>query len=106
MIASARPCPPEPPRNLHGTEGVDGSGPSEGLAKILQMPFILPTPRVADGDDLSPEHVPNVRPVSAIWLEQTAGSARSTSFSGRASIVRSSERLPRSAWRQAPGAPA
>ena len=30
VIASARPCPPVPPQNLHGKEGVDGSSPSEG----------------------------------------------------------------------------
>ena len=30
VIASDRPCPPVPPRNLHGKEGVDGSSPSEG----------------------------------------------------------------------------
>ena len=29
MIASARPCTPVPPLNLHGKEGVDGSSPSE-----------------------------------------------------------------------------
>jgi hypothetical protein len=33
VIASARPCPPVPPGNLHGKEGVDGSSPSEGSAK-------------------------------------------------------------------------
>jgi hypothetical protein len=31
VIASARPCPPVPPQDLHGKEGVDGSSPSEGL---------------------------------------------------------------------------
>ena len=31
VIASARRCPPLPPLNLHGKEGVDGSSPSEGL---------------------------------------------------------------------------
>ena len=36
MVASARPCPPVPPRNLHGKEGVDGSSPSEGFTKLLQ----------------------------------------------------------------------
>ncbi len=33
VIASARPCPPVPPTNLHGKEGVDGSSPSEGFSK-------------------------------------------------------------------------
>src|SRR5206468_9341848 len=33
VIASARPCTPVPPQNLHGKEGVDGSSPSEGSAK-------------------------------------------------------------------------
>ena len=31
MTARARSCPPVPPRNLHGKEGVDGSSPSEGF---------------------------------------------------------------------------
>ena len=31
VIASDRPCPPVPHRNLHGKEGVDGSSPSEGF---------------------------------------------------------------------------
>src|SRR6266498_3167073 len=34
VIASARPCTPVPPQNLHGKEGVDGSSPSEGLTKV------------------------------------------------------------------------
>ena len=34
--ASVRPCPPVPPLNLHGKEGVDGSSPSEGFTKALQ----------------------------------------------------------------------
>ena len=33
MIASARPCTPILPGNLHGKEGLDGSSPSEGSAK-------------------------------------------------------------------------
>jgi hypothetical protein len=33
VIASGRPCPPIPPLNLHGKEGVDGSSPSEGFLK-------------------------------------------------------------------------
>ncbi len=37
MIASVRPCPPVPPSNLHGKEGVDGSSPSEGFAKAPQI---------------------------------------------------------------------
>ena len=37
MIARARPCPPVPPQNLHGKEGVDGSSPSEGFGKALQI---------------------------------------------------------------------
>jgi hypothetical protein len=43
VIASDRRCPPAPPQNLHGKEGVDGSSPSEGL---YEMPangdFMLP----------------------------------------------------------------
>jgi hypothetical protein len=31
MLVSVRPCPPVPPHNLHGKEGVDGSSPSEGF---------------------------------------------------------------------------
>ena len=34
VIASARPCTPVPPGNLHGKEGVDGSSPSEGFAVL------------------------------------------------------------------------
>jgi hypothetical protein len=30
VVASARLCPPVPPLDLHGKEGVDGSSPSEG----------------------------------------------------------------------------
>src|SRR6266542_4427754 len=37
VIARARPCPPVPPLNLHGKEGVDGSSPSEGSAKVPQI---------------------------------------------------------------------
>jgi hypothetical protein len=37
VIARALPCPPVPPLNLHGKEGVDGSSPSEGFAKGQQM---------------------------------------------------------------------
>jgi hypothetical protein len=37
VIASVRPCPPVPPSNLHGKEGVDGSSPSEGFAKAPQI---------------------------------------------------------------------
>jgi hypothetical protein len=37
VIASARPCPPVPPHNLHGKEGVDGSSPSEGFAKAPEI---------------------------------------------------------------------
>ena len=33
VSARAPPCPPVPPLNLHGKEGVDGSSPSEGLHK-------------------------------------------------------------------------
>ena len=33
VIANARRCPPVPPLNLHGKQGVDGSSPSEGLEK-------------------------------------------------------------------------
>jgi hypothetical protein len=33
VIASARPCPPVPPVNLHGKEGVSGSSPEEGFYK-------------------------------------------------------------------------
>jgi hypothetical protein len=43
VVASARPCPPVPPRNLHGKEGVDGSSPSEGFDVLpAQPPFPLP----------------------------------------------------------------
>ena len=34
MIANARRCPPVPPPNLHGKEGVDGSSPSEGFVLL------------------------------------------------------------------------
>ena len=34
MIGSARPWTPVPLQNLHGKEGVDGSSPSEGFAKM------------------------------------------------------------------------
>jgi hypothetical protein len=37
VIASARPCPPVPPTNLHGKEGVDGSSPSEGSAQPREI---------------------------------------------------------------------
>jgi hypothetical protein len=33
VIASAQPCTPVPPPNLHGKEGVDGSSPSEGASR-------------------------------------------------------------------------
>ena len=33
MISDDRLCPPLPPQNLRGKEGVDGSSPSEGLHK-------------------------------------------------------------------------
>ena len=33
VAAIARPCPPLPPQNLHGKEGVSGSSPEEGLPK-------------------------------------------------------------------------
>jgi hypothetical protein len=42
--AGARPCPPIPPLNLHGKEGVDGSSPSEGSAKtphVGTFPIVL-----------------------------------------------------------------
>ena len=39
MPGTARPCPPIPPLNLHGKEGVDGSSPSEGFESALQMGF-------------------------------------------------------------------
>jgi hypothetical protein len=38
VVARARPCPPVPPLNLHGKEGVSGSSPEEGL-KYLQISF-------------------------------------------------------------------
>jgi hypothetical protein len=41
MLANARPCPPVPPLNLHGKEGVDGSSPSEGSTKALQRERFL-----------------------------------------------------------------
>ena len=37
MIANARRCPPVPPPNLHGKEGVVGSSPTEGLASCLGL---------------------------------------------------------------------
>jgi len=37
VAASARPCPPVPPQNLHGKEEVDGSSPSEGSAKVQHV---------------------------------------------------------------------
>jgi hypothetical protein len=39
--AGARPCPPIPPLNLHGKEGVDGSSPSEGSAKAPQTGIVV-----------------------------------------------------------------
>ena len=43
MLANARACPPVPPQNLHGKEGVDGSSPSEGLNKVpANRHFVLP----------------------------------------------------------------
>ncbi len=41
MIASARPCPPVPPVNLHGKEGVSGSSPEEGLKIPVNRVFLL-----------------------------------------------------------------
>ncbi len=35
--AKTRACPPFPPRNLNGKEGVDGSSPSEGSAKAPEI---------------------------------------------------------------------
>jgi hypothetical protein len=40
VIASARPCPPVPPLNLHGKEGVDGSSPSE-LGNAVNGGFVF-----------------------------------------------------------------
>jgi hypothetical protein len=36
-VASDRACTRVTPGNLHGKEGVDGSSPSEGFAKFLQV---------------------------------------------------------------------
>ena len=48
VIASARSCPPVPPLNLHGKEGVDGSSPSEGSISVRK---------------------PCKSPSSVVWLE-------------------------------------
>jgi hypothetical protein len=37
VYGDARPCTPVPPQNLHGKEGVDGSSPSEGSAKVQHV---------------------------------------------------------------------
>ncbi len=47
MIALVRSCPPVPPLNLHGKEGVSGSSPEEGFKKALQKGVFVVCPDAA-----------------------------------------------------------
>ena len=55
MTTSARPCPPLPPLNLHGKEGVDGSSPSEGFAARANAARDRDTLRCASAADFGEE---------------------------------------------------
>jgi hypothetical protein len=74
------------PIGADGKEGVDGSSPSEGSRKGQQMAFFVAsngTRRDAGLENLSPRSVPRFASGAKSWLEQTDGSARSTSLAWR-----------------------
>ena len=95
MIANVRPCPPVPPLNLHGKEGVDGSSPSEGFEKSLQMGFLVVCPDAASaGRGYETGTFSDARPL--------AGTSGLTRPSRLALFSSQRQKLPASRWQTLP----
>ena len=98
-VAGDRACPPIPPLNFHGKEGVDGSSPSEGFRKGQQMAFfvaLIRDTRPLGAPATCPQNLsPTLREASKRGLNRRFARHRAPPWNGGARLPEQSPQPPR-----------